>query len=211
MHTIDEIKLGLDDLKRSVETDIKPIININNPEGGYFGVTRSVLSYIDFLGALYCGYDGSVDKSGRRKIASTYKATTFIKEVLGQVYEPYRLYGELMYEMYRHGTVHLYRPHTLKNPKGEILEWLTYKDGDSERKGFLKYEHKVIFVHHMVPQRFAYERHVFPVAIDLLHDDLLSGIDVYFEKIKGNENLAKNYSDVVNALLLPEMSNWSVF
>lgn len=211
MHTIEEIKLGLEELKRSAETDIKPIINIGSPEGGFFGVTRSVMSYIDYLGALYGGYNGSVDKRGRRIIANTQKATTFIKDILGQLYEPYSLYGELMYEMYRHGTVHLYRPHTLKNPKGEVLEWLTYKGGDSERKGFLNYEHKVIFVHHMIPQKFAYERHVFPVAIDLLYEDLLSGIDLYFEKIKKNETLTKNYSDVINALLLPEMSNWSVF
>lgn len=211
MHKIEEIKRGLDDLKRSAETDIKPIINIGSSEGGYFGVTRSVLSYVDYLGALYGGYDGSVDRSGRRKIATPKKATTFIKDIFGQIYRPYSLYGELMYKMYRHGTVHLYRPHTLKNPKGEVLEWLTYKGGDSERKGYLKYEHKLIFVHHMIPQRFAYERHVFPVAIDLLYEDLLLGIDLYLEKIKKSETLAKNYSDVINALLLPEDSSWSIF
>lgn len=205
MHSIDEIERGLKDLKASARTDILPILNLDKPEGGYFGVPRSVLSYVDFLGALYCGYKGeTVGKKGRRSIATPSKAKQFIKGVFGEIYEPYGDFGEIMYEMYRHGTVHLYRPNTLINEKGDILEWFIYK---GERKGFQKYERKIIFVHHMIPQRFVYNRHIFPISINLLYDDLISAIDLYFERLKKDKELRKNYSEVVNALLMPEKTN----
>lgn len=209
MHTIKEIERGLNDLKISAKTDIFPIINANKPEGGYFGVPRSVLSYVDFLGALYGGYGGeTIGKTKRRNIATTRKAKTFLKDIFGEIYEPYREFGEIMYEMYRHGTVHLYRPNTLINEKGDILEWLTYKSGDKgERAGFTKYESKVIYVHHTIPQRFAYGRHIFPVSINLLYDDLLSAIDLYFDKLKKDKDLVKKYSEVIDALALPEKTD----
>jgi len=46
----------LNDLKVSVNNDVYPTIHPNNPEGGYFAVPRLVLSYVDYLGALYHGY-----------------------------------------------------------------------------------------------------------------------------------------------------------
>lgn len=167
MHSIDDIERGLKDLKTSAGTDILPIVNLNKPEGGYLGVPRSILSYVDYLGALYCGYKGeTIGKDKRRNIATTTKAKKFIKDIFGEIYEPYRKYGEIMYEMYRHGTVHLYRPNTLVNRNGKTLEWLAYK---GEIKGFTKYERRTIIVTHLVPMKIHFgERYLLPVSINLL-------------------------------------------
>ena len=50
------------DLKESVINDVKPCLNLGRDEGGYFAVPRLVLSYVDYLGALYNGYTGLRDK-----------------------------------------------------------------------------------------------------------------------------------------------------
>lgn len=203
MHTIADIKRGLDDLKRSALNDIFPIIKEKNPEGGYFGVPRSVLSYADFLGALYGGYKGEPNAK-RRRIATPEKAKQFIRDIFGDIDESYRDYGDILYEMFRHGTVHLYRPNTLINNKGKLLEWMAYK---GDRKCFQKYESRVIFVHHMQPMSFHGVRHLFPISINLLYSDLVQAIDIYFDKIKADDKLVEKYSEVVDALLLPEKTD----
>jgi hypothetical protein len=65
-----------DDLKKSVENDVYPCLNLGHDEGGYFGVPRLVLSYVDYLAALYNGYEGKV-KNGRRIFATGEYAKTF--------------------------------------------------------------------------------------------------------------------------------------
>ena len=45
----------------------------------HFGVVRESIAYIEFCGAIYCGWDGQND----RKISTSKKAIKFITEVLG--------------------------------------------------------------------------------------------------------------------------------
>lgn len=117
-----------EDLKKSIFNDVKPIIQPHEKEGGYFGVSRLVLCYVDYLGALYIGYNGETDRSGRKKISTVNKAKSYIKHVLSKVDPLYESYGDLLYEMYRHGTVHLYQPKTFINKDTkETLSWLTHK------------------------------------------------------------------------------------
>lgn len=188
--------------------DIFPIVRSIKPDFGYFGVPRSVLSYVDFFGALYCGYTGEM-KGIRRDIANPDKARLFLKEVFGKVYQPYEEYGDILYEMYRHGTVHLYRPHTLINKDDRVLKWLTYKGNGRQRKGFMKYEDRVIYITHMIPQRYGYgnKQGVFPVDVKWLYKDLLAAVDIYQTRLEKDEDLRKKYSQVMVALDLPEKTN----
>lgn len=130
MHALQEIRRGLDDLLTSARHDIYPIIQLNNPQGGYFGVPRSVLSYVDYLGALYCGYTGVVRRNrgvSIRQIATSRKAERFIEDVLGNIDVAYRHNGKLLYRMYRHGTVHLYRPNILRiRDNNRVLTWALF-------------------------------------------------------------------------------------
>ena len=61
-YTIANVERGLSDIVKSIENDIKPTLLLHQKEGGYFIVPREVCCYIDFLGALYCGWDGKERK-----------------------------------------------------------------------------------------------------------------------------------------------------
>ncbi|MDQ6864309.1 MAG: hypothetical protein M3044_10840 [Thermoproteota archaeon] len=87
------VKYLIDDLKKSVENDVKPCL-IN--EGGYFAVPRLVLSYVDYLGVLYHGYDGRKNGSNRRILSQAVYAKEFLKNIFGYIDSNYGLYGELL-------------------------------------------------------------------------------------------------------------------
>jgi len=108
---------------------VLPCLNLGKKDGGYFGVPRLVLAYVDHLGALYHGYDGTVDnRTGRRVFTKTAYAKTFLVEIFGQVHKDYKGYGGLLYGIYRHGTVHLCEPLTLRNgTTGQSIEWYVFK------------------------------------------------------------------------------------
>lgn len=206
-YTLDDVKRGLGDLLNSADLDIKPIIQPNIPEGGYFGVVRSVLCYIDYLGALYEGYDGkSKFTNGAQKIATPKKAKKFIKEILGVVDEVYKSNGELLHEMYRNGTVHLYRPHRLKSSNGKVLFWLVYK---GPREYWTHYEHKSIKVKHLQICKWENKEYMLPVSINCLYEDLIESVQLYFERIESElkndvHDLLNNYSATIEALMKAE-------
>src|SRR5262249_55582040 len=67
-----------------------------------------------FLGALHAGYGGEADRAGRRIIATFKKAVEFLNTMVGRIEPLYRRHGAVAYEMVRHGTVDVNRPHSLK-------------------------------------------------------------------------------------------------
>lgn len=212
MHTLSEIRRSLDDLTESAKNDIFPIIQVDDPKGGYFGVPRAVLSYVDFLGALYGGYHGETSGS-HRLIATTQKAESFIEEVFGEVDQVYRENGKLLYRMYRHGTVHLYRPNILRRSDGRIIVWVSYK---GTKNGEVKYEGRTLQVQHMIPIVKSQNEDILPVCINALYADLLNSIDLFYRKIeaelsRGQTHLQRNFSDVVDALMEPDETdlNWN--
>lgn len=209
MRSLQDIRRELDDLKKSLENDVYPIIQRYNTQGGYFGVPRAVLSYVDYLGALYRGYNGEMNR-GNRAIATTPKAERFIQDIMGAVDPNYAVNGRLLYKMYRHGTIHLYRPNTLRNmTTGETLLWVAYK---GNRMDNITHDGRLIVVEHVVPQYGSDTEYLFPVAINCLYDDLQAAIDHYYQMIEDEVNsgvttLQENYSNTKDALDLPEEVN----
>src|SRR5918995_5366385 len=85
------------DLKVSIVNDVKPCLNLNRDEGGYFAIPRLVLSYVDYLGALYNGYTGLRDKRTNRRIFATNKyAKIFLDKIIGRIDPNYSKYGGLL-------------------------------------------------------------------------------------------------------------------
>jgi len=187
-------------LKESIRNDIWPIVQAGVPEGGYFGVPRSVLSYVDFLGALYAGYSGEKDRSGRRKIATPDKAVRFIREILKEVDDLYARNGVLLYEMYRHGTVHRYEPHQLRRSDGRVLSWLPYK---GSREDWVNVPH-ALKVRHLQPVSRGENSDWLPVSITCLYDDLVLALDVFWEKLQRDPKLVANWHSASAALCEPE-------
>lgn len=211
MHTLQEIRRCLDDLTTSAKNDIQPIIQLKNPEGGYFGVPRTVLSYIDYLGALYRGYNGERDRNGVRRIATSRKAEHFITEIMSQIDPVYRETGRLLYRMYRHGTVHLYRPNALRRQDGRMIAWISYK---GPRQGLVSDGNRLnISAQHCIPIRLTDTEDRLPVSINCLYDDLLASIERYYLLIENEinsgqgSNLQQNFSNVVDALMEPDETN----
>ncbi|MBI2600462.1 hypothetical protein HYW42_00760 [Candidatus Daviesbacteria bacterium] len=192
----------INDLVTSINTDISPIIQPGRPEGGYFGVPRMVFCYIDFLGLLYSGWSGNKKKNGDKDdFATPQKAKIFIKKVLSHIDKLYEKHGDLLYDMYRHGTVHIYSPKKMvsRTDPNKTIEWLLYK-GDREQWDY--YENKAVKFQHLEIIKWEEDRFMLPVSIVVLYRDLLESIDLYRTMIYKDKSgdLARNLLAVADGL-----------
>lgn len=202
-----------EELKEQIFLEIAPILYIGQAVGGYFGVTRQILCFFDFFGAVYCGYDGKERYSnGAKKIAKTENTLKFMKEVLGkEIDQSYSRNGKYMYIMYRHGLVHLYQPKTIKLKNGRILKWAAYK-GERERAtiSFRSEDREITIpnVRHLgiTSNPLDKNSNFLTVSITCLYKDLLSGIDTYYHLLEQDKKggLLKNWITVANAIVDPE-------
>jgi hypothetical protein len=207
--TADVAKL-LVTLRNSLREDVLPILHVcmGREEGGYFIIPREVFAYTDFLGALYGGYGGEMDGRHRR-LATTDKAVKFIEDIFAKADPLYGRYGRHVHEMFRHGTVHVFRPHALRRPDGSTLEWKIHKG--PRREFQIDYEGRQMRVNHLEPIVIdaPSRRHILPLSISALYEDLLSAIDVYESELnsgltRGDPTLLNNYGQTMDALRQPE-------
>lgn len=188
------------DLKTSIETDVFPILQPTRPEGGYFGVVRTLLCYTDVLGLLLEGWSGERWKNGDKKgFATPKKAKDYIKKILSEIDEKYELNGDLFYEMYRHGTVHIYSPKKLISRKypNKTVEWLIYK---GEREQWDYYDGRSFKFRHLQIVKWRKNRFVLPVSITVFYEDLLFSMELFRKQAYESEELQKNFLGVANAL-----------
>jgi hypothetical protein len=190
----------IDDLKKSVINDIGPCRSPDKTEGGYFAVPRLVLSYVDYLGVLYHGYEGRRDKKTNKRILSDGKyAKDFLKEVFGSIDSDYKSHGDLLWEIYRNGAIHLYSPKVLRDKiSGSIIGWITYKGG---KVGILPDETPVI---HLRPQFLNDNTWALPLSIDCIYYDLISAIEKYAGLMPKTAILEEHFRQSANALVEPE-------
>ncbi len=192
----------INDLATAINTDISPIIQPGKPEGGYFGVPRTVLCYTDVLGLLYSGWSGRTNKDANKvDFATPQKAKIYIKKVLSQVDELYGKNGDLLYDMYRHGTVHLHSPKKMVSitDHNKTIEWLIYK-GDREQWDY--YENRAVKFRHLEIIEWEKDRFMLPVSIVILYRDLLVSLELYNKMIFEDKSgeLAKNLLTVADGL-----------
>jgi hypothetical protein len=99
----------------TIETDLMLPLRAHEREnrGGFLSISRQVFCYIDYLGALAGNGKNSTDS------AVSYMETYFVR-----VNDDYRDKSRLMYEMWRHGTVHEYDPKVFESKShGFELRW----------------------------------------------------------------------------------------
>ncbi|MFC1620895.1 hypothetical protein ACFL2G_01190 [Candidatus Omnitrophota bacterium] len=203
MFTLEDIERALSDVLLSTEDSIRPLLKPSRSVGGIFALPREVSCYIDFLGALYSGWDGK----NKKEIATSKKAITFIKEIFGEIDLNYRIYGELFYRVVRHGTVHHFSPYKIERDDGATLEWLIY--GGRRKSCFGNYAGKECIVNHLEPftfNRSNKKRDIFPVSLDCLYEDLRKAIELYLDKIKkevreDKRELLEKYVSVMQVLM----------
>ena len=166
------------------------------------------MCFIVFLGALYSGYDETNDrefkksKRKRRKISYSEHVIKFITEVMGEKIDPfYKLNGDKLYKMYRHGLVHLYQPKSFLQPNGKELKWFAYK-GSREQYAevvngvsFSNVRHVGIILH---PEKKNIE--YLAVSINCLYYDLIQVIDIYVSMLEQDKTLQTNFISTTNAI-----------
>lgn len=210
--TINDIVAYLQsDLKQSVLDDVQPCLQVGKPRGGYFAVPRLVLSYVDYLGALYHGYAGERYHSGRRVFAKSTYAKAFLRDIFGRVDSHYAKHGDLLWEIYRNGTIHLYEPMALSNQVAKI-EWQVYKHPD--RTVILPIAMgggavKNMPLTHLVPVPVLPNKWIQPISTVCLYEDLLAAIDVYTNSIQTDSTTERRFRETINELLQPERTDLS--
>ena len=194
------------DLKTSVLNDVFPCLQLNNQNGGYFAVPRLVLSYVDYLGALYHGYLGRTNNNGRRIFADGRYAKAFLNDVFSIIDPNYKKHGDLLWEIYRNGTIHLYEPLKLEN-KGKTIDWLVHKRSRICTVP-IKINQSFVYLNsvHLVPLQCFGSLWKQPISIDCLYKDLLCAIDEYANLISTNSVLELKFRQVANALQTPEQT-----
>jgi len=197
----------LNDLRRSVVDDVYPCIRPGDPRGGYFAVPKLVLSYVDYLGALYHGYDGRRNRQGRRIFAYHEYAKTFLRDIFGKVDPHYTEHGDLLWEIYRNGTIHLYEPMTLQN-QGREIHWHAYKGPRIELlPKLIEGSQDMFWATHLVPHEVLQNRWVQPISITCLYEDLLASITLYARVIETDHNVEDRFRQTANALQTPEQTS----
>jgi hypothetical protein len=205
------------DLKEIVNEDIKPCLLIGVPTlGGFFSVPRLVLTCVDYLGALYCGWKPTEMTNGRPNFTASWKAIKYIQDVLGQAYSEYGVRAKLLWAIYRHGTVHLNQPKVLQNG-AKTIAWHIYK-------GQLSTGHQLIVsavptgigtkvempIQHLFPMPIRGQSNdwILPISTTCLYQDLLESLDIYASMIQ-NETIATlgdNFRSAMNEMVKPEQT-----
>lgn len=192
--TIDKIEHFLlkGDMQDVIKYDIEPILHLELEPGGFFGAPRQILCMIDFLGAAYSG-----------KYKNTARgAVKFIKNIMGSnAIDPnYKINGELMYKMYRHGLIHLFQPKKFILEDKTKVEWSIYKGSriqgtlivksDAESYKFNNVEHLKIVKH---PKR---DTSVLFICLNSLIEDFKKSLEIYFQLINKDQKYLRRWDKV---------------
>ena len=123
-----------------------------------------------------------------------------MKDVFGSIDSDYKPYGELLWEIYRNGTIHLYSPKVLKDKtSGSTIGWVTYKGG----KIGLPTPDEPPFIH-LRPRFLNDNTWEMPLSIDCLYHHLIAAIEKYAELITKSPLLEKKFRQTADALVEPE-------
>lgn len=141
----------------------------------FFGATRAVLTDLDYVAALWHGR--STPDESRRRLATSAKTVTFVREVLapGSGVPAYDDFAKPLMDLYRHGTVHLRAPKTIRDPNtGRRVEWALMggrSDGVSDGSG------GHFQATHLQPLTVAPSVLILPVSVTALLEDYLAACD----------------------------------
>lgn len=162
------------EIRISIINDIRDVAHYHSrrratKSAGFFSIPRSVFCYIDHLGYIAYGYNSSTNRSIK-----------FIKEFFPINYHNF---SELIYSMWRHGTVHQYKaisyydlyPNSI--PRKITVKWLSsLHNRNTERN------------QNMLPYRMRGKKDTVYIIINncQLVDDLITALDNFIEKLQKN-------------------------
>lgn len=180
------------EVRKSIINDILDIAKYHSrpdkkKEAGFYSVPRQVFCYVDYLGHLAYGNGYTTEHAER-----------FIREYFPK---NYRGYAELLYSMWRHGTVHTYKPKRIfaKYPgdKPEMINIYSLSNNANEagnRQANMKF----------FPMHGKKATLYLCINICQLVDDLLSALDGFIQKLKSEERLERECSRRIADLDKPQ-------
>jgi len=185
----------LRNLKETILADIRPLLGM--PGHAPFAITREVLSYIDHLGHLYSGKGSVRDRS-----------QGYLEAILQRIDPNYgRRAGEI-YQMYRCGPVHEFKPKTLENRRGQLLHWLCYV---GKRTDTIPIGSCSVSVTHLQPVSTGSgcKEYALPVSTTCLIDDLLASIEEFIQSGPEDERVTA-WNRAARELNAPQPSDFTV-
>ncbi len=172
-------------IRTSIINDVKDVVMFHSFQDekkikscGFFSVPRQVFCYVDFLGLI-------AYHSKPRKHESTENAINFIKEFFPGL--RYKLYADLLYSMWRHGTVHSYEPkafHTSSEHRKDQLSLCWFADNSNNQKS--RERHLQVYL-----QKKSIRNAYIFISTCQLVDDLLISLDNFVNKLRNDSDYAE--------------------
>lgn len=198
------------ELLPQVRQEIGNLIRPKKKQGGYFVTVRQIMCMVDFLGATFSGYsrkERMVDKK-RQKISTSEKAIRFIIKF----FKPEDTYQEgivrNLYNMYRHGLVHLYQPKILKWKSNGRLLWFFYKGNRHVNKIKINTDKGILMFKnvdhlHILQSGLDKNSYYLAVCVESLYEDFEKAVQLYIEKLSKTKTLQTKWRTTVNSICMP--------
>ena len=168
------------DILNSIDTDLFLPLRTHEKQGrgGFLSISRQVFCYIDYLGAL--STDGK-NTSGN--------AVAYMEQYLVRANSAYSGRSNLMYTMWRHGTVHEYDPKIFKSDEKQFrLRWGANNSSRAENRKW----HLACFCKGSKPNCYHWFINLFELV-----KDLKESIRWFIQDLEFNEkHLAKARSNL---------------
>lgn len=167
----------LENIRTSIVNDVKDVATYHSrhyksKSAGFFSIPRQVFCYVDYLGFVAFGEN------------STNGAVCFIQKYFPKNYEPF---AELLYSMWRHGTVHQYEPKSFfanfdARPVLVTVNWLSNNSNHkSQRRRNMKF----------YSVRGSNRDVRLVINTCQLVDDLIFALDSFIQDLKSTEHYRK--------------------
>jgi hypothetical protein len=158
----------LDNIRYTIIADVKPLLAVDG--SAPFAISREFCSYVDHLGHLFSGYTGSGAVGKRLK--------KYLNDVLSIVDANYKTRKEEIYNMYRNGPIHEFKPKTLENRQGQLLSWFCYTGKRQNQE--MSIQESEIVVTHLVPIHSGVDhKYWLPISTTCLVEDLIQSIEEF--------------------------------
>jgi hypothetical protein len=153
---------------------------VTEEDTAFFGAMRAVMSDMEYVAALYCGWDGK----DTRKIATAGKSAAFMREVVASATrnDGYKRWAQHLYELYRCGLIHRRAPKVVSSDRSStrILSWaLMYG-----RTASLGADLDEAPVEHLTLHRASAELAVLPVSVLAMYEDFLLACEWFADALE---------------------------
>ena len=179
------------DFLAAINNDLIAVVKFHEGGiGGFHSVPREVFCYIDYISVLRYALPNS-----------STKAIQFIENYLGRTNVRYKHYGKLLFEMWRHGTVHEFDPKKLKHSsKKYSVGWQTNNDSGKEERAC----HLECFKVYGKNDSFLLNVNLFQLV-----DDFVRGVHILISELKKAKRKCiecqRNYAEISRQLSVKEL------